>query len=689
MLLRQQVAHLLRRQTPGGRLPAVLIQGETGTGKGLLARAMHAASVRAAQPFVDVDCAAIPETLLEAELFGFERGAFTDARQTKLGLFQTASGGTIFLDEIGLLPKSLQVKLLKVVEERGVRRLGSTRVDVVDLWVIAATNMDLAPATREGRFREDLYHRLAAVTLVVPPLRERAADIVRLAEHFLARACAEYRVPPKRLAPDAEAALQAYSWPGNVRELANTLERVVLLSGDSTGLSAEVLALPSGSGSPAVRLGGESRERSPLKASVEGFERDHLRSALGEAGWNISLAAARLGVPRNTLRYRIAKLGLRPDAPAVPEDPRRPPAKVAARGAATEIEPWRPRIVTFLRAVVSGAPEPGQVGRVLEVIADKVRSFGGQVEAIEDAGLLAAFGIDPAEDAAGRAAHAALAVLKVRERVHAADREGPSVRMAIHECPARVRRRDGSAELDEEGRRRAAGALESLLAEAPPDSAVVSTQLAGALQTRFELSSSSASELAAGAAYRVVGRLQKAGEPRENLLIPLFVGRQDELAILEAMLDQAAAGRGQVVGITGEPGIGKSRLLQEFHRRLERRRIAYRQGNCVSYWRAMPYAPLLDVFREAYGITGGDAGPEISQKVRRGLEQAGMDPDEWAPYLLVLWGLPEETERLAGLSPEGLRSRVFETLRRVAVERSWKQPLVLAIEDLHWLGKTA
>src|SRR5438876_3930630 len=164
--LRAEVAYLLRRQGHGRSLPALLILGETGTGKGLLARAIHQASIRAARPFVDIDCAAIPETLLEAELFGVERGAFTDARQTRLGLFQTASGGTILLDEIGLLPRSLQGKLLKVVEERGVRRLGSTRTDVVDLWVLAATNVDLRTATREGSFREDLYHRLAAVTLM-------------------------------------------------------------------------------------------------------------------------------------------------------------------------------------------------------------------------------------------------------------------------------------------------------------------------------------------------------------------------------------------------------------------------------------------------------------------------------------------------------------------------------------------
>ena len=190
--LRAQVRHLLGRQGPDRPLPTILLQGETGTGKGLLARTLHQASIRATRPFVDVDCAAIPETLLESELFGVERGAFTDARKTRPGLFQVATGGTIFLDEVGLLPRSLQAKLLKVVEERGVRRLGSTRIDVVDVWLLTATNIDLAAAVRDGTFREDLYHRLSAVTLVLPPLRTRNGDIQLLAEHFLAKACAEF-----------------------------------------------------------------------------------------------------------------------------------------------------------------------------------------------------------------------------------------------------------------------------------------------------------------------------------------------------------------------------------------------------------------------------------------------------------------------------------------------------------------
>src|SRR5215470_278234 len=187
--VREELARLLARPAAAQkRLPPVLITGETGTGKGLVAHLIHEMGPRAGAAFVDVNCAAIPDTLLEAELFGFERGAFTDARQAKAGLLQVAHRGTIFLDEIGLMPDALQVKLLKALEDRSVRRLGSTRPEPADAWVLAATSEDLAAAIRMRRFREDLYHRLAVVTIHLPPLRDRGTDIVVLARHYLDRA---------------------------------------------------------------------------------------------------------------------------------------------------------------------------------------------------------------------------------------------------------------------------------------------------------------------------------------------------------------------------------------------------------------------------------------------------------------------------------------------------------------------
>src|SRR2546421_10827272 len=296
-----QVEQLLARQTGARRAPSILILGETGTGKGLLAQTIHQAGPRRDRPFVSVNCAAIPETLLEAELFGYERGAFTDARQAKAGLFQTANGGMLFLDEIGLLPTALQGKLLTVLEDRAVRRLGSTRAEPVDVALVAATSTDLKQAIGEQRFREDLYHRLAVITLELPPLRARGDDILELADFFLARACADYGLGPRTLAPDARDLLAAYRWPGNVRELGNALERVALLSAtDEITAPMFDFLVPAPAGVTKVRAPADA-------ASLGDAMRDHIESALRANGGNIRRTAVALGISRNTLRARMDK----------------------------------------------------------------------------------------------------------------------------------------------------------------------------------------------------------------------------------------------------------------------------------------------------------------------------------------------------------------------------------------------
>jgi transcriptional regulator with AAA-type ATPase domain/TolB-like protein len=315
LALRQQVQGLLARDSGLLRLPPVLIHGETGTGKSLLALAMHRAGTRSTGRFVELNCAAIPEHLVESELFGYERGAFTDARQSKRGLLQVADRGTLFLDEVGLLPIPVQGKLLKVLEDPHVRPLGSTQSEPVNVWIIAATNEDLEAKVREQQFRADLYHRLAVLTLWMPPLRERRGDIDLLADHALARTCEKYGLAAQRLtlSPDAREALRAYDWPGNVRELNSVVERVVLLAPPGV-VTAETLGLGAAGRLSAVR----GPEPGP---SLSGdAERDRLADALARTGWNISRTASLLGITRNTVRARMSRFGLR--APGRPvEEP--------------------------------------------------------------------------------------------------------------------------------------------------------------------------------------------------------------------------------------------------------------------------------------------------------------------------------------------------------------------------------
>jgi DNA-binding NtrC family response regulator len=305
--LKRRMQQLLEseRQLRDGALPAVLITGETGAGKELVARALHFSGPRGARPFVEINCAAIPTQLLESELFGHERGAFTDARERKLGLVETAEGGTLFLDEIGDMDPGLQAKLLKLLEEKTLRRIGSVRDQKADVRIIAATHQPVEALAREGRFRRDLYFRLRIVTLAVPPLRSRGDDIALLAEHFLGLHCARYNKKGLRFSPRALRALRAHGWPGNVRELRNIIEEAVLLTPAGAGLVDELNLAPAAS--PVLPLAIEAPAEGSLLANAE---RDLLRQALDSTGWNVTQAARLLGVSRYTLRYRIEKFQL-------------------------------------------------------------------------------------------------------------------------------------------------------------------------------------------------------------------------------------------------------------------------------------------------------------------------------------------------------------------------------------------
>ena len=297
----QAVLDLVERVAPTDA--TVLIQGESGTGKEVIAKAVHHASPRAARPFVAVNCGAVPETLLESELFGYVRGAFTGAAGGKLGLFEEAGGGTLFLDEIAEMPATLQVKLLRALQSGEVRRLGATQAAAIDVRVLAATNGDLARRISQGSFREDLFYRLNVIQVTLPPLRDRREDIPALAEHFLARAAAKLG-RTLRLSPAALERVLRYPWPGNVRELENAIERAAILSRSETvepdDLPPHVSAGLQLGPSPAL----------PRQVTLAEAERAHILTTLERFGRNHSGAAEALGIGRTTLWRKLKEYGI-------------------------------------------------------------------------------------------------------------------------------------------------------------------------------------------------------------------------------------------------------------------------------------------------------------------------------------------------------------------------------------------
>lgn len=302
------VATLADADLEPGKRPAILLLGETGTGKGMIARAIH--ERLGGGPFLEVNCTAMPGNLIEAELFGHERGSFTDAKTSRTGLFEAAEGGILFLDEIGHLPLELQAKFLSVLENKRIRRIGSSRDREVQVQVVAATNRDLEAAVASGDFRLDLLHRLQVLRFEIPPLRERREDIALIAEHFCAEFGKQYRGKSVVLNPETRAALKDYAWPGNVRELRNVLERAVLLGGEDS-LSPDILAgLAETGATPSEERGAKDWELPEKGIDLEQLETQLLRKALERTDGNQTQAAALLGLTRHTLRYRLEKRGL-------------------------------------------------------------------------------------------------------------------------------------------------------------------------------------------------------------------------------------------------------------------------------------------------------------------------------------------------------------------------------------------
>ena len=315
----QEVLATVERVAPTNS--TVLLGGESGVGKDMIARAIHQHSRRVSGPFIKINCTAIPENLLESELFGFEKGAFTGAAAAKPGKFELADKGTIFLDEIGDMPGSLQAKLLRVLQEREFERLGGTKTIKVDVRVVAATNQDLRAALEQGTFREDLYYRLNVVPISIPPLREHKEDIPYLVDHFILRYAENSGKAIEGITPAAMKLLMEFHWPGNIRELENILERAVVMAAgskiDIEDIRLDVATTAAGRGGvapSAMAANGSVLPLLPQGTTLEQFEDRIIKEALERAGGNKSQAARLLGISRNALRYRLSKMGV-PDEP--------------------------------------------------------------------------------------------------------------------------------------------------------------------------------------------------------------------------------------------------------------------------------------------------------------------------------------------------------------------------------------
>jgi transcriptional regulator with PAS, ATPase and Fis domain len=306
----REVINFVRR-VAASEATTILLEGENGTGKDLIAKTLHYQSLRQSEPFIAINCAAIPETLLESELFGYEKGAFTDARSQKRGIFELADRGTLFLDEIGEIPTMLQAKLLRVLEEQNFRRLGGLRDIKLDLRVIAATNKNLREAVKEGAFRQDLYFRLNVIQILIPPLRERAEDILPLARFFVEHYNRKFKRSIEGISEGAAKLLLSHDWPGNVRELRNAIERAMILE-DSALINAGSLPIAISRPDPLAPLTAPAAVEIPGDGlSLEDNERSLLAKALEKTDGNQTQAARLLRITRDTLRYKMKKFNLR------------------------------------------------------------------------------------------------------------------------------------------------------------------------------------------------------------------------------------------------------------------------------------------------------------------------------------------------------------------------------------------
>jgi DNA-binding NtrC family response regulator/tetratricopeptide (TPR) repeat protein/class 3 adenylate cyclase len=711
--LRAQIRHLATFDTVGSAfVPTLLLHGETGAGKGLVARVIHDSGPRAQGPFVEVNCAAIPETLLEVELFGFEAGTFTDARRAKPGLVESAAHGTLFLDEIDALPVMLQAKLLSAIEEKRVRRLGAVQSRQVDVKFIAAAPTDLSVCVTEGRFRPDLYHRLAVVLLEIPPLRERSVDILVLAQHFLRQYATAHGLLPKQVSRDAEVWLRGYGWPGNVRELSHLMERVTLLSTEAvvTPATLEQLCLPR-----PLRV--VQSEAPPVRGEAEPLDESaRICQALSQTGGNVVQAARLLGISRGALRYWMRRHGIgRPNLSALTPphgsqvqaaiEPSEADRGRSASAALPVLEPaWEQKPVVVLaidvtwpEALEHHAPrvDPWTLAtRWHQTIAEKIHGFGGLIIQPSPTPLTAVFGLPQTlEQMPQRAVRAAVAIRHqlVEDWAPNSQQLGPEVRMAIHlgQVLVDVQASDPTARLLPLGETLSRPVR--LLGQAAPGDLLLSPQIGRLVEGWFELHEREGPAgvgIADGVgAYAVVGVGPRCSPLEAYGKRPLsrFVGRERELTHLHDLLAQVTQGHGQVVSIVGEPGIGKSRLYYELTQAQSPHNWLILESSPVAYWKDTPYLPVLDLLKAYFQLDARDEPQTIRAKV---LDTLGTLEESLGPILSAVLGLldvPVDDSQWQALEPSQRRQRTLEACTRLLLRASQIQPLLLVVENLHWI----
>ncbi len=705
--LRAQIRRLVTFDAPGNpHVPTVLLQGETGTGKGLVARIIHDSGPRARNPFVDVNCAAIPEAMLEAELFGFEAGAFTDAKRVKPGLFEAASGGTLFLDEIDSLPLVLQGKVLKAIEEKRVRRLGAVEPRDVDVKLVTATQRDLAALVDQGGFRADLFHRLAVLVIVIPPLRERSGDVLVLAERFLRSYAEAHGLAPKHLDEAARQWLIAHLWPGNVRELGHLMERVTLLSPEENVGRDTLEGLGAGRGAPQPAHARPAAARAADAAPSEpgsADEEDRIRAALERSGGNVVRAAKRLGIGRNALRYRMRRLGVeRPDLDDAPATRARPVTAGPVQSIAAPTHPpdttpsWEQKTAAVLAISLSFPASVESVGyepwtaamRWNRTIAEQVEGFGGFIMQRSPSQVTAVFGVPRAlEQTPQRAVQAALAI---RRAVAQATPPRPDMRAAIHLGEVRIdtAAADPLARLFPIGETFALS--ERLLGHTGSGEVLVSPPVARRVESAFELHARglqlgptpqdrlTAHAVARQQAVPVASRFGDAAATA-------FIGRQHERDLLRDAFSRAQSGRGHVVFLVGEAGIGKSRLLAELRLHLGGTPHRWIEGQCASYGATTPFLPIIDGLRRYLGIDDHDDETSATAKVEGELARLGSEVAWTLPYLKQLLSLAVSDASVRALDSASRRSELFRALRALVLRAAELEPLVLVIEDLHWI----